>query len=64
MPRHEDVSKRGDSIDTLCEHCGQTFSRFLHEMEEHNEKVVCPTCGKEHGAAPEGKKAKQPAKKG
>jgi uncharacterized Zn finger protein (UPF0148 family) len=33
-------------------------------MEEHNEKVVCPTCGKEHGAAPEGKKAKQPAKKG
>ncbi|MGA2336593.1 MAG: hypothetical protein WA383_06390 [Terriglobales bacterium] len=33
-----------DSIDLLCEHCGQTFSAFLHEMAERNEKVVCPNC--------------------
>jgi DNA-directed RNA polymerase subunit RPC12/RpoP len=33
-----------DSIDLLCEHCGQTFSAFLHEMAEKNEKVVCPNC--------------------
>ena len=31
-----------DSIDQLCEKCGQTFSAFLHEMAEQNEKVVCP----------------------
>ncbi|MGA7079264.1 MAG: hypothetical protein WBQ43_21090 [Terriglobales bacterium] len=33
-----------DSIDLLCERCGQTFSAFLHEMAEQNEKVVCPNC--------------------
>lgn len=33
-----------DSIDRLCENCGQTFSAFLHEMAEQNEKVVCPNC--------------------
>ncbi|MGD0215398.1 MAG: hypothetical protein ABSB87_19425 [Terriglobales bacterium] len=33
-----------DSIDQLCEHCGQTFSTFLHEMANKNEKVVCPNC--------------------
>jgi DNA-directed RNA polymerase subunit RPC12/RpoP len=35
-----------DPIDLLCEHCGQTFSVFLHEMAEQNAKVVCPHCGK------------------
>jgi hypothetical protein len=33
-----------DSIDRLCENCGQTFSAFLHEMAAQNEKVVCPNC--------------------
>jgi hypothetical protein len=33
-----------DSIDQLCEKCGHTFSAFLHEMAEQNEKVVCPNC--------------------
>ncbi len=33
-----------ESIDRLCNHCGQTFSTFLHEMEEQNAKVVCPDC--------------------
>ena len=34
----------------LCERCGQALSDFLHQMEEHNAKVVCPSCGKEHDA--------------
>jgi formylmethanofuran dehydrogenase subunit E len=33
-----------DAIDLLCEKCGQTFSAFLHEMADQNEKVVCPNC--------------------
>jgi hypothetical protein len=33
-----------DEIDMLCEKCGQTFSAFLHEMADQNEKVVCPNC--------------------
>jgi len=33
-----------DAIDMLCEKCGQTFSAFLHQMAEQNEKVVCPNC--------------------
>jgi len=37
-----------DQIDLLCKHCGQTFSAFLHEMADHNAKVVCPNCGKSH----------------
>ena len=35
-----------DKIDLLCKHCGQAFSTFLHQMEEHNAKVTCPSCGK------------------
>jgi DNA-directed RNA polymerase subunit RPC12/RpoP len=41
-----------DQIDLLCEHCGQTFSAFLHQMAEKNEKVVCPNCGASHGCEP------------
>jgi|GEM_PF-2568060 hypothetical protein len=33
-----------DSIDLLCEDCGQTFSAFLHQMADQNERVVCPNC--------------------
>jgi hypothetical protein len=33
-----------DSIEALCNHCGQTFSAFLHEMADKNAKVVCPNC--------------------
>jgi uncharacterized Zn finger protein len=41
------VSK--DSIDRLCDDCGETFSEFLHEMAEQNAKVAtCPKCGKIH----------------
>jgi DNA-directed RNA polymerase subunit RPC12/RpoP len=32
------------TVDLLCQNCGQTFSAFLHEMEQQNEKVVCPNC--------------------
>jgi len=33
-----------DTIDALCNHCGQAFSAFLHEMADKNAKVVCPNC--------------------
>jgi uncharacterized Zn finger protein len=42
-------SLRKDSIDRLCDDCGETFSEFLHEMAEQNAKVAtCPKCGKIH----------------
>jgi len=42
-----------DSIDLLCEHCGQAFSAFLHEMAEKNAQVTaCPSCGKAHDGKP------------
>ena len=37
-----------EKTEVLCKHCGQALSAFLQEMQEHNAKVVCPTCGKEH----------------
>ena len=30
----------------ICPGCGETFVAFLQEMADHNEKVVCPKCGK------------------
>jgi DNA-directed RNA polymerase subunit RPC12/RpoP len=33
-----------DSIELLCNHCGRTFSAFLHEMADKNAKVACPNC--------------------
>lgn len=33
-----------ETIETLCHHCGQAFSAFLHEMADQNAKVVCPKC--------------------
>jgi formylmethanofuran dehydrogenase subunit E len=46
-----------DQIDQLCEHCGETFSKFLHELAEKNAKVVCPNCGTESGSQPAAKPA-------
>ncbi len=41
-----------ESLDALCKHCGQTLTNFLHQMEEHNAEVVCPSCGKsQHNGA-------------
>jgi uncharacterized Zn finger protein (UPF0148 family) len=34
------------NLEELCQHCGQALSNFLHQMEEHNAEVVCPSCGK------------------
>jgi len=45
-----------DQVDLLCEHCGHTFSVFLHEMAEQNAKVVCSNCGKPVAVAPSVKK--------
>ena len=39
------------SLDSLCKHCGQALTNFLHQMEEHNAKVVCPSCGKPQDGA-------------
>jgi len=39
-------------VDTLCNDCGKTFSKFLHDMEEQNAKVVCPSCGKAQDQRP------------
>jgi DNA-directed RNA polymerase subunit RPC12/RpoP len=39
-----EANVNGDSIELLCNHCGQTFSAFLHQMAEKNAKVVCPNC--------------------
>ena len=47
-----------ETTDLLCAHCGQTFSAFLHEMADHNAKVVCPNCGKAHDGKP--RKAAKP----
>ena len=41
-----------EKIDVLCNHCGQAFSAFLHEMADHNAKVTCPSCGKIHDGKP------------
>ncbi len=48
----EDLRVDDQTIETLCNHCGQTFSTFLHQMAEQNAKVTCPACGKEHEHTP------------
>jgi hypothetical protein len=55
-----------DTIDQLCEKCGATFSAFLHQMADQNERVVCPNCraGDDcQSARAENNKALRPASK-
>jgi hypothetical protein len=47
-----------DTIEALCNHCGQTFSAFLREMADQNAKVVCPDCRQTKDCKPA--KAAQP----
>jgi len=49
---HHEINPADDSIEALCNHCGQTFSVFLHRMEQQNSKVVCPICQKENDCLP------------
>jgi uncharacterized Zn finger protein len=64
MPRTREKSVNSQKVDTLCKNCGQAFSAFLHQMEEHNAKVVvCPACGKVHDYSQPPKTAKAPALK-
>ncbi|MGB9196284.1 MAG: hypothetical protein WCB53_05080 [Terriglobales bacterium] len=56
MPENQE-SSNSQSIETLCNHCGQVFSTFLHQMEEQNAKVTCPICGKDHECDAAGKSA-------
>jgi predicted sulfurtransferase len=37
-----------NDLEVLCRHCGHALSKFLHQMEEHNAEVVCPSCGTKH----------------
>jgi predicted RNA-binding Zn-ribbon protein involved in translation (DUF1610 family) len=48
MPLARKQDSSGKDLDTICQHCGQALSDFLHRMEEHNAEVVCPSCGKKH----------------
>src|SRR5579864_2361298 len=41
----------------ICPGCGETFVAFLQEMADHNEKVVCPKCGKAMDLAVSGARA-------
>jgi len=47
-----DGNVSNDSIELLCNHCGQTFSAFLHQMADKNAKVVCPNCRKSSDCRP------------
>jgi len=38
-----------DKIELLCNNCGQVFYKFLKDMAAHNERLVCPHCGKLYG---------------
>jgi len=42
------------NLDALCKHCGQALTDFLREMEKHNAKVVCPSCGKSQTGSAKG----------
>jgi DNA-directed RNA polymerase subunit RPC12/RpoP len=48
----EQVMMSEQTIDVLCHKCGQTFSAFLHQMEDQNAKVVCPDCSKNEDCEP------------
>ena len=65
MPKTREEKKlKQEKIDALCEGCGQEFSEFLKQMEEHNAKVVvCPKCGKVHDYSHPAKAEKAPARK-
>lgn len=40
----ESPNTGNDSIELLCNHCGHTFSAFLHQMADQNSKIACPSC--------------------
>jgi len=63
LASYREETMSDETIDLLCKHCGQAFSAFLHHMEEHNAKVVCPSCGKPHEHDRPAKAAKTPASK-
>jgi predicted Zn finger-like uncharacterized protein len=42
------MSQSEAKAEVVCKNCGATFSAFLEQMAEHNQKVVCPKCGTAH----------------
>jgi uncharacterized Zn finger protein len=62
-PKKLPAASSTQKIEPLCNDCGEAFSDFLQQMEEHNAKVVvCPKCGKVHDYTPT-KAGKTPARK-
>jgi len=45
------MSQSEAEAEVVCKNCGTTFSAFLEQMAEQNQKVVCPKCGKAHAYA-------------
>ncbi|HKS77021.1 MAG TPA: hypothetical protein VJQ82_27680 [Terriglobales bacterium] len=35
------------TVDAVCEKCGQTFKTFLEQMADKNLRVICPRCAAE-----------------
>ncbi|HYL96183.1 MAG TPA: hypothetical protein VET69_10290 [Terriglobales bacterium] len=42
------MSAAEEKVDVSCKNCGTTFSAFLRQMAEHNQRTVCPKCGQAH----------------
>jgi ribosomal protein S27AE len=42
------MSAAEEKVDVFCKNCGTTFSAFLQQMADHNQRVVCPKCGQIH----------------
>jgi ribosomal protein S27AE len=42
------MSAGEEKVDVFCKNCGTTFSAFLQQMAEHNQRIVCPKCGQAH----------------
>jgi len=46
------------TVEALCEKCGQPFAMFLEEMAARNLKVVCPRCAEDDTCNPPVSEAK------
>jgi uncharacterized Zn-finger protein len=50
-----------DNNEISCEGCGAALTNFLRGMADHNERVVCPHCGKVYRQGDLAALAKKPA---
>jgi ribosomal protein S27AE len=42
------MSAAAENVEVFCKNYGTTFSVFLQQMADHNQRVVCPKCGQTH----------------